>query len=580
MFPFSKLLPLLNEAELPINDELLTLINQNQDLDEVINICTILIKADKSLLDAHCFKSILNISFDSIRYFRKTLELLNNIQLINKDNFRELFNHNFFSLSQALKVFAKSNLLDANLFKRLIESKLSLYEIFKDAEFLQDHQLLNPETLEFVFSAKISSSLMQIISILVPSINLNNQLLNQLTTYETVKQEELRKLIKIFSEKKLLNDQRVKQLLNLSSDYYEILYNLILHLDKHNQFNQETIDALFLKLGNKLSKPDEDHFDVEQQSDANLSWIHYISATDQFQLYVNKDPNIAPLAGGRAKIFQGNQSLTDDNDSKYLVKTLNEENSEEHTKKEARKETKYARFLGRESYFFYNDKHWHVISKWQSGQALDKVLETDLRALTSKNRLESLLPLLKDLSKLHDQFRVHGDIKSQNCIFDQQSMQLKLIDFGSTRKVKPRNYQIPWTPHYLDKYINRFFQPTNHYSFCDDLYALGIVIASMFPELYLVKLGKYDTEVKLCKHSFSLSCEEMAVFYLVSSMMDTNRNARCTALMARTYVESVVNDFDKISESYLEEILMSTLGKPDCTFDDIIHDRSLLYCVD
>jgi len=112
----------------------------------------------------------------------------------------------------------------------------------------------------------------------------------------------------------------------------------------------------------------------------------------------------------------------------------------------------------------------------------------------------------------------------------------------------------------------------NQLSFCDDIYALGLVSASLFPELYEVTFALYNSKI-LFKPTESIPIIHEAIDCLVSSMLSKNKNARCTSQIAMQYCQYLFTHFDTLNTEQLDGFLDKTLGKKECSFDDVILDK-------
>lgn len=408
-------------------------------------------------------------------------------------------------------------------------------------------------------------------SILNQSITLDQQTLDQLINKCKDNLHSMKNITPQLQEMDLLNDINFHKLINLPSAYHERLRLIISNLKKQNLLTNDNLDKVFTLLSNKIPKPDKERCLIHNQSD----WTEFKLTNGPLRLYVKNNTYFGEansdeerISGGQGTVMKAKTTRTIKN-PEYLIKCMHEPDEDV-----AKKETKYARFLGRDAHFFNNYNKSYFIGEWQPGMALDIFPSEELKGLTIKMRLNSLTYSLRDLSHLHQQYRVHGDIKFENSIFDKYSGQLNLIDFGSTRKVKPKNNRIPYTPDYLDSQIKDFDDITNNYSFCDDMYSFGLVVAGMFPDIYKVDLDNERTKTVLLKTTLTVS--EKAVTYLVNTLLNHRRQDRCTSFEALDYCESIVNQFDTLKESTVNDILARTLHKKDCSYEDVIYKRTML----
>lgn len=567
----SQLLPTLIQANVEINSELLKSICESNKVHDVGTICIFIAAWDPSALNTACVKSLLQHTYlTSLWGIRDALKLLKKNQILNAHSLKAIVDseEKHYVLASALATLDKRNLLNNTQFKRLIAPSLDIFAFSKYITCLDSINLLNNETLALTIPKKISSYLSDMLVIFPKTITLDAQILTQLALLEFGQLATINDIIKTLDEKKLITNTNFEKLLKLPTHYLVKLVHLISNLDSQNLLNNDNLDTLFIVLGNKLPKPQQERFTIQAQCTIDFLITQFQSIDANLNLYVKQDLE-APenkLKGGQAQIFQARESL-DDGETHYFIKSFYK--TEEQVDKAATRETKYARFLGRDSHFFQNNNQWLVVSKWQTGQALHDIPTDELLTIPVKMRIKSLCYLLHELSQLHKHFRIHGDIKTQNCVLDKASYQLKLIDFGSTRKVKPKNYTIAWTPTYLDKKTH-CWDPTSRLSFCDDMYSLSFVTASLFPELYEVTFTKYDSQITLKQTEATLPITLKAIYYLVTSMQSNEKNARCTSQIAITYCQYLFTHFDTLDADKLASILEKTLSKKECSFDEVL----------
>ena len=83
---------------------------------------------------------------------------------------------------------------------------------------------------------------------------------------------------------------------------------------------------------------------------------------------------------------------------------------------------------------------------------------------------------------LHSRGKVHRDLKLDNILFDAETQQIKIIDFGFSLASKKENRLESYcgTPHYMDPDI---VKKVPYNSFAADIWAAGVI-------LYIIYVGK------------------------------------------------------------------------------------------
>ena len=109
---------------------------------------------------------------------------------------------------------------------------------------------------------------------------------------------------------------------------------------------------------------------------------------------------------------------------------------------------------------------------------LDHMTGGDLRyyignhALIGENGVRFLVAcILSALEYLHYHGYLHGDLKPENLVFDEQGY-LRLTDFGTARRIMPDNcHETAGTPHYLAPEIMH----KQTHTLCADFFSLGVI---------------------------------------------------------------------------------------------------------
>jgi hypothetical protein len=249
----------------------------------------------------------------------------------------------------------------------------------------------------------------------------------------------------------------------------------------------------------------------------------------------------------------------------YVVKTIpkNEEEEEFFPELEAQREAKFHRFLGRNA-FYFSEKNdvAKVVSDWQNVCALHYISISELKRNTYATRLQCLISGLNELEKLHAHYRVHGDIKPLNCIVDLPNKAMHLIDLASTHK-KGSQKAFAATP----KYSDQTSSSEDNYSFCDDVYSMGIVAASLFPELFTIQEDNSKITAIPVEKQFSLI--ETSLVTVIDSMLAPIRETRCTSVSALHYCQELLKHLPVLNETILQTIRSSTLAREETTVEDV-----------
>lgn len=225
------------------------------------------------------------------------------------------------------------------------------------------------------------------------------------------------------------------------------------------------------------------------------------------------------------------------------------------------REVKYHRFLGRDAFYFVNNKVT-IVSEWQREKALHLFTRDELLQAPILHRLRCLKSALSELNQFHHQFRIHNDIKYQNCVLDLKNLSMRLIDFGAAHKRGTKKI-FALTPAFTDPHLT-----SDHY--CRDIYSMGIVIRQLFPEIYTQTIIEGKIHLGVNRHEFKP--EETAIIMLVNSMMHNNYRVRCTSEDALRFSDEVINHYDQLNQAVLDNIADSTICRTESTVEDLLRE--------
>ncbi len=137
--------------------------------------------------------------------------------------------------------------------------------------------------------------------------------------------------------------------------------------------------------------------------------------------------------------------------------------------------------FARKTMLFKCEEVIYLVMPWIRGKTLDKINERHMRDYDELVRIESFIALLVDIQTMHQNGRMHLDIKPANIIFDLENRKLQLIDFGSALRMLSKK-QVLETPGLFDKRTQGSAKPVR---MTQDIYSLLHVFKAVFPELGL-----------------------------------------------------------------------------------------------
>lgn len=199
---------------------------------------------------------------------------------------------------------------------------------------------------------------------------------------------------------------------------------------------------------------------------------------------------------------------------------------------------------------------------WIKEKSLHEFDDNDLTSLPFFVRVASLVTLLIEMNTLHKNYYVHGDIKPGNLIFDPANHTLKLIDFGTSHKAES-----------LKRYgFSEGFLELNKNcvnNFCDDMYALGMTLKFIFPELDSINNFLDDEALSTNNKLLIKAIDHFKKFLLISP------EKRCTSEEALTFCQEISRAYEhqELNEACLETFEKQILDNPNLPFESIIRGR-------
>lgn len=268
----------------------------------------------------------------------------------------------------------------------------------------------------------------------------------------------------------------------------------------------------------------------------------------------------------------------------YCVKTFSG-NKVEFNLKTVTSETKYLQLMGRRAAIIQAEDSLSLVTEWQPGEDILELSKIKFESLTFAQRLKWLASGLADLNKLHHHFRMHGDIKVTNFIIDTTTDSMKLIDMGGAQKINSPKLKVSSLG---------FMDPNEGKpkKMASDMYAMGKVMAFLFPELYKCekirtafvytepheerKTANIEIAQFIQLKIANLTPIESAVIQLVNAMMDAAAENRCTSEQALQFCSGLLEKMvgNEIDPASLAELLDATINRKDFTVEDALRDSS------
>lgn len=344
--------------------------------------------------------------------------------------------------------------------------------------------------------------------------------------------------------------------------------------------NQGSFAKALVRISNKLPRVSPDNYKklsrkvtgkLRSELELNNSLIH---------LYVDSDSK-EYKSGANGTIKKG-YTTEQENTPVFCVKTLREHGRGMRTdlinhhkvdiQKEATHEVQYNKIFEDDQATFINHKNLpRLILPWRFKKPLNEYIEQNkIQKFSIKDRLAMLGSGLSRLAKLHERYRVHGDIKLKNIVIHPKKNQMYLIDFGSAHKAGFAKFY-PTTPAFLNCEKNLHAS-----DFSKDMYAMGIVAGCMFKEICEVYFTYYKTTVNIRSECLtnmaSLDSYQQAAIYLINAMLDDTPAFRCTAAQAAEFCDQVIKQPELKTDDLLS-IVERTIKQPPETEEDVLLGR-------
>lgn len=130
-----------------------------------------------------------------------------------------------------------------------------------------------------------------------------------------------------------------------------------------------------------------------------------------------------------------------------------------------------------------------IIMEWIEGPTLEEVLKQGIFSRNDRRRL--MLEIVEAVAYLHSKGVVHRDLKPSNIMVRQNGLSAVIIDFGLA---DTDAFTVVKYPAGTKGYVSERQQQADTPDTSDDVYSLGVVMSSLYPE--------YGAIVRRCKSRF------------------------------------------------------------------------------
>lgn len=537
LYGLSDLLHLLNRANISVDHELFKSICLKDYLHYLIDISKILIEPNPHFLNKENFSMLL--TQDPRFYVEKKplLELLQAGKILNEEKFKLVCSKkdlNFFE--QILEILSGNGLLKTNeiLVNKLLNNEYDNYQFYKLMSYLNKSHILNQEIIDIFLKL---------------NANTKHAIFGLVADYEKANF--------------YINEKAFKAMLLLSERNIQRLDGFVSRLAAVNMLNQVAFESALQRVTLKLPQVEESTSVKKSRRSTNLPRSE-ITIDSRIRFFTEHSKTKGYERGGGGKIKKGYDAPDVDNPVYGIKKLLKSDPLK--SQQEAIREVKFHRLLGREAFYFSKAGKTSIVAEWQHEKGLHHFKSSDIMQEPFEKRLQCLISGLTDVNVLHAHYRVHADVKCENFILDLKNATMRLIDFGASHK-KGSAKSFVETPAYRDHSAESKYA----YSFCDDIYAMGIVTAHLFPELYSVTFDKGNANIGVIKKS-DLTVAELAIVTLVNTMMNTGRRMRCTSEDALHFCQDLLSNLNCLNEMILKKITNASINRSNTTMEDVFRE--------
>lgn len=537
----AKCLKLLEVAAIRIDYKLLKNLAAHQNLSSVLEMLEVFIPKNIKLINKGMIEKILLQDFQFLFVRTPVLKTLFENKLADEKLVAKILDvRNVFVVSSLLRMLGAKNLLEENkkIIVGLFSGEIDDWQFYKIINYINKLTFLESERLNSIF---------------------------QLT--KTNPKHPIFELFENFDQVNFkLSQPNFEKMFTLSETNVSRLCNIVRGLIDTKQLNQTTLQAAVDRVTLKLPSVAKSSVEKESKKETGKQRSQ-IKIDSQMKFFMEHKRSHLYARGNYGKVKKGFAGPCEKATTAPIV-ALKKFYEKDLTKseKEAEREAKYHRLLGRQSHYFARNGFSSLVSTWLTDKAMHRFKPKEMMKAPLAKRFDCLISAFNELDILHSKFRIHGDVKSENFILDLQKATLKLIDLGSAHKSNAHKI-FPYTAEYCDGTIQSITGKT----FCDDMYAMGIVTAQLFPELYDVTFSGSEY-VRKYKNSNPTPVEK-SIYTLVDAMMHHERTNRCTSQDALHFAQQIKNNFYKLDEMMLQKITAETLHHANPSVEDVFRGK-------
>lgn len=363
---------------------------------------------------------------------------------------------------------------------------------------------------------------------------------------------------------RILNTNYLEKVLNLDFADIKRLHHIILLLAKNHKLTKIALDESLNLIELSLDSTEPSTVIKYSRKVTNKPRSEFI-IDNSLHFFVQHNAS-KKYNGGGCSIVKKAYETEDDEQPIFALKKLKNTDLNDGCI-EAKREVNYQHLLGRNAFYFSRNHKNYIVMDWLNGKDLESYSLKELKKYPLENRLYWLYTGLSDLNLMHENYRLHGDIKPHNFILDTQNNKLLLIDFGAARK-RDSNYSYYYTSQYLYKEIESY-----NYDFADDVYSMGFVIAKLFPEFCAIDESSNSYKVTFCNDAPDDPFEK-AIMLLIKAMMDPNANNRCRVEHALNFCHQLLEQWDELTDEEVDELSKETIHCEQLTTKDVIYGMS------